>query len=208
MSAETILLFLITDLLFCLMPGPVTMVTVAHVFSGGMKNAWGPIIGVNLGNFIWYGLSALGLITLAATAPTLYMALRYVGIVYLVWMGVSMIRADSVFARQPDRARRLPGRFFKGLCSGLAVHMSNPKALLFYTAFLPQFIDPDRPIAPQVLVFAILTIFTETFGLIFYSIIAAQTARLTIASGKAKYLSRISGTVLLLVAAAMLFINR
>ncbi len=86
--------------------------------------------------------------------------------------------------------------------------MSNPKALLFYTAFLPQFIDPDAPIGPQILILAIVTIFTETFGLLFYSVIAAQTAKLAVGSGKARYLSKISGSVLLMVAAAMLFLNR
>lgn len=208
MATETIILFIVADLLFCLMPGPATMITVAHVFSGGMRNSWGPIVGINLGNFIWYGLSAAGLITLAVTAPNFFTVLRYAGIVYLVWMGIAMIRAESVIARKPDAKQGMRHSFLKGLGSGLAVHMSNPKALLFYTAFLPQFIDPDLAIGPQILILAIITIFTETFGLLFYAVVAAQTAKLAVGSGKARYLSKIAGTVLLLVAAAMLFINR
>ncbi len=101
MAIETILLFLVADLLFCLMPGPATMITVAHVFSGGMRGGWGPIVGINLGNFIWYGLSAAGLITLAAAAPDFFTVLRYAGIFYLVWMGIGMIRAESVMIRKP-----------------------------------------------------------------------------------------------------------
>ncbi len=207
MAIETILAFIIIDLLFCLMPGPATMVTVSHVLTGGFRNAWGPIVGINVGNFIWYALSAMGLAALATTTPDMFTALRYAGVIYLVWMGIAMIRADSITASKPHAVSSGALGFVKGFGSGIAVHMSNPKALLFYTAFLPQFIDPDSPIGPQILILAVITIFTETFGLLFYAIIAARTAQLAVKSGRARYLSRVSGAVLLIVAGAMLFIN-
>ena len=206
MSFQTVALFLLTDLLFCLMPGPATMVTVGHVLSGGLRQAWGPIAGVNVGNFIWYALSGAGLIALAATNPDIFMALRYAGIVYLVIMGIAMIRSEGGVKR-PQASRKGRAGFWRGFGSGLAVHMSNPKALLFYTAFLPQFVDPAHAIGPQILVLAVVTVFTETFGLTLYAVVAARTARLAIRSGRQQYLGRIAGTVLLLVAGAMLFVN-
>ncbi|WP_164116006.1 LysE family translocator [Sphingorhabdus sp. Alg239-R122] len=208
MAIETILLFFITDLLFCLIPGPATMVTASHVFAGGFRNGWGPIAGINVGNFIWYAMCAMGLIALATTMPDLFTALRYAGTVYLVWMGISMIRAGAWVTSKPKAVSSGAIGFLKGFGSGLAVHMSNPKALLFYTAFLPQFIDSDHAIVPQILILAIITVFTETFGLLLYAVVAARTADIAVKSGNARYLSRISGIVLLLVATAMLVINR
>lgn len=206
MSAQTVALFLLTDLMFCLMPGPVTMVTVSHVLSGNLRNAWGPIAGVNVGNFIWYALSGMGLMALAVTSPQVFTVLRYAGVVYLIVMGIAMIRGQAGVPR-PDAARKRETGFWRGFSSGLAVHMSNPKALLFYTAFLPQFINPAVAIGPQILTLAIVTVFTETFGLTLYAVVAARTARLAIRSGRQQYLGRIAGTVLLLVAGAMLFVN-
>ena len=208
MSAETFFLFILTDMLFCLLPGPATLVTVSHVLSGSLRSAWGPIVGINVGNFIWYAFSAVGLIALAATSPNLFTALRCVGIVYLVLMGIAMISAKGNGVSRPKAMRSRREGFMRGFGSGLAVHMSNPKALLFYTAFLPQFIDPAHPIGIQILILAIITIFTETTGLILYAVVAARTARLAIRSGKQHFLGRIAGTVLLIVAGAMLFVNK
>lgn len=144
MPLETIFLFVIADLIFCLTPGPATMVTVSHALphgpAGGMRGALGPIVGVNVGNFIWYALTAFGLIALINSVPTAYAVLRWIGVAYLAWMAFQMLRGGtSALARQSAKS----ASFGKGFVNGLVVHMSNPKALLFYTAFIPPFIDPD-----------------------------------------------------------------
>tara|TARA_R110001606_G_scaffold120490_1_gene252198 strand:+ start:4347 stop:4931 length:585 start_codon:yes stop_codon:yes gene_type:complete len=144
MPLETIFLFVIADLMFCLTPGPATMVTVSHALphgpAGGMRGALGPLVGVNVGNFIWYALTAFGLIALINAVPTAYAVLRWIGVAYLAWMAFQMLRGGtSALARQSAKS----ASFGKGFVNGLVVHMSNPKALLFYTAFIPPFIDPD-----------------------------------------------------------------
>ncbi len=148
MPLETIFLFVIADLMFCLTPGPATMVTVSHALphgpAGGMRGALGPLVGVNVGNFIWYALTAFGLIALINAVPTAYAVLRWIGVAYLAWMAFQMLRGGtSALARQSAKS----ASFGKGFVNGLVVHMSNPKALLFYTAFIPPFIDPDGNLA-------------------------------------------------------------
>jgi len=198
MPLETILLFLIADLMFCLTPGPATMVAVSHALphgpAGGMRGALGPIVGVNVGNFIWYGLTAFGLIALIQAVPTAYSVLRWVGVAYLVWMALQMFRGGtSALARQS--AKR--GSFKKGFLNGLAVHMSNPKALLFYTAFIPPFIDPDGPLLLQFAILAGLTVITETTGLTFYSALASRARNLGSADRSQPLFQKIAATVLL-----------
>ncbi len=179
MPFETIFLFLITDLMFCFTPGPATMVTVSHALPlgprGGMRGALGPIVGVNVGNFIWYALTAFGLVALIQAVPTAYAMLRWIGVAYLLWMGFQMLRGGTNrLANQSARS----ASFKKGFLNGLAVHMSNPKALLFYTAIIPPFIDPSGNLMLQFLMLAILTIFTETSGLAFYAALASRARSL------------------------------
>ncbi len=179
MPLETILLFVIADLMICLTPGPATMVTVSHALprgpAGGMRGALGPIVGVNIGNFIWYALTAFGLIALIQEFPIAYTALRWIGVFYLAWMGIQMLRGgDSRLAGQSANT----ASFKKGFLNGLAVHMSNPKALMFYVAFIPPFIDPDGNLLLQFAILAGLTVLTETTGLSFYAALASKARNL------------------------------
>ena len=198
MPLETIFLFLIADLMFCLTPGPATMVAVSHALphgpAGGMRGALGPIVGVNVGNFIWYGLTAFGLIALIQAVPTAYAVLRWIGVAYLVWMAFQMLSGTtSALAKQSAKS----ANFGKGFLNGLAVHMSNPKALLFYTAFIPPCIDPDGPLLLQFAILAGLTVITETTGLTFYSALASKARNLGNADQAQPMFQKIAAAVLL-----------
>ncbi|NCN84984.1 MAG: LysE family translocator [Sphingomonadales bacterium] len=203
MALETILLFLVTDMMFCLTPGPATLVIVSHALphgpAGGMRGAFGPIVGVNVGNFLWYGLTAFGLIALIQAVPTAYSILRWVGVAYLLWMSFQMFqRRGSALARQSARS----AGFRKGFLSGLTVQMSNPKALLFYSAVIPPFIDPDGQVLLQFAILAGLTVITETTGLSFYASLATRARKLGRADQAQPLFQKIAATVL--IAAALI----
>ena len=208
MALETILLFLITDLTFCLTPGPATLVTISHALphgpAGGMRGALGPIVGVNIGNFLWYGLTAFGLIALIQAFPTAYSVLRWIGVIYLFWLGLRMLRGgNSALARQSaERAS-----FGRGFLNGLAVHMSNPKALLFYTAIIPPFIDPDGPLLLQFAILAGLTVITETTGLTFYASLASRARKLGRADQAQPLFQKIAAAVLITAALILAWWN-
>ncbi|MGB5483841.1 LysE family translocator [Parasphingorhabdus sp.] len=198
MPLETIFLFVIADLMFCLTPGPATMVTVSHALplgpTGGMRGALGPIVGVNIGNFIWYALTAFGLIALIEAVPAIYAVLRWIGVAYLAWMGIRMFRVGSgALADQSANS----ASFKKGFLNGLAVHMSNPKALLFYVAFIPPFIDPSGNLMLQFAILAGLTVFTETTGLTFYAAIASKARNLGDADQAQPVFQKIAAVVLI-----------
>lgn len=208
MPIETILLFLIMDMMFCLTPGPATMVTVSHALpagrEGGMRGAIGPMVGVNTGNFIWYALSAFGLIAIIQAFPLVYAALRWIGVAYLIWMGMGMLRSSG--ARLSGASATEAG-FRKGFINGLAVHMSNPKALLFYTAIIPPFIDPSGNLWLQFAILAGLTVITETTGLTFYAAIASRLRNLGQAGDPQRLFQNIAGIVLILAAVVLAWWN-
>jgi len=198
MPIDTILLFLVADLMICLTPGPATMITVSHALpkgsAGGIRGALGPIAGINVGNFIWYALTAFGLIALIQAVPVAYAALRWIGVIYLIWMGIGMLRGDgSQLARQGAEQ----ASFRRGFLSGLAVHMSNPKALLFYTAFIPPFIDPAGNLWVQFAILAGLTVVTETTGLTFYAAIASRARNLGSADNAQSIFQKVAAIVLI-----------
>ncbi len=202
MPIETILLFLAADLMFCFTPGPATMVTVSHALpagpAGGMRGALGPIFGINVGNFIWYGLTAFGLIALIQASPAAYAILRWLGVAYLLWMGIKMLGGGRQNDLSIQRARS--GNFRRGFTNGLAVHMSNPKALLFYTAFIPLFIDPAGNLWLQFGILAALTLFAETSGLTFYAAIASRARSLGKVDGAQSIFGKAAGIVIIAAA--------
>ncbi|MDZ7588489.1 MAG: LysE family translocator [Parasphingorhabdus sp.] len=208
MPIETAILFFITDLSFCMIPGPATMITVSHAMApgheGGMRGALGPMAGINVGNLIWYALTALGLAALIATFPTGYAVIRWFGVFWLIWTGVKILRAPPQAAR-PERSRR--AAFAAGFGNGLAVHMANPKALVFYIAIIPPFIDHDLPLIPQFLTLAGITLITENIGLGTYAMIASRARNMGDAAARQPQLQRISGGVIIAVAMLLLAYN-
>ena len=206
MPIETILLFFFADLAICLTPGPATAVAASYAASGGIRGALGPITGIHAGNFIWYGLSAIGLIALITAAPDIYTAIRWAGVVYLLWMGWRMIRSAAAAHANPAIKTRNTD-FWPGFGSGLAVHMSNPKALLFYASFLPQFIDADRAILPQIAIFAAITLVTESIGLFTYAYATVAAQRMAEKRLSAFSFDQVAGSVLIVVALIMAVLN-
>ena len=203
MDNDRLILYIVTDLIFCLTPGPATMVTVGHALGGGLRAAVGPVAGIHVGNWIWFALSGLGLIALVTAYPDAYAALRWAGVAYLLWTGARMwLRAGGW-----RQARERRGGFWNGFGDGLAVHMSNPKALIFYAAFVPQFIDPSGSIASQVLILAGVTLVTESIGMGTYALLAAGAKRFAVGRDWNRLLGRVSGSVMILVALVMAWLN-
>jgi homoserine/homoserine lactone efflux protein len=201
--SDRLILFFLTDLVFCLTPGPATMVTIGHVLGGGLRAGLGPVAGVHIGNFIWYGLSAIGLMALIAAAPNAYALLRWAGVLYLLVMGIRIWRrnvgAGKAIARRGD--------FRHGFLDGLAVHMANPKALIFYAAFVPQFVDPHFPILPQIMMLAGITLVTESIGMGTYALLAAGANRFALERDWTRLLQRLSGGAMISVALIMAWAN-
>ncbi len=208
MPLETILLFVAADLMICLTPGPATMVTVTHALppgtAGGMRGALGPIVGINVGNFIWYALTAFGLIALIQSSPAAYAILRWLGVAYLLWMGISMLRGNG---KGLSGQLAQQANFRRGFTNGLAVHMSNPKALIFYTAFIPPFIDPAGNLWLQFGILAALTIFTETTGLTFYAALATRARMLGKVDNAQSVFAKIAGIVIIAAAVILSWWN-
>lgn len=130
-------------------PGPTTLMVLGHTASNGWRMGALSLIGVTLGDICAITLSVLGFSALLATSATAFTAMKWLGAAYLVWLGIQLWRAPPMemtpTAEKPVSAR-------SAILQTFIVTLLNPKGILFFAAFLPQFIDPARPLWPQVLV--------------------------------------------------------
>lgn len=206
MHWEAFAAFTVLQLLFSVTPGPAVLFTVAH----GMRGGWGASLkaglGIQLGNGIYFTLSALGLGAVLSASETLFHTVKWAGAAYLVWLGVRTIRdARANAAPRLETPVPLARRPF---VQGVLTQLANPKSVLFFGALMPQFIDPNGPLLAQYLLFGAICFFTEMPVLAGYGWVAAQGRRLTASERIAIWRERISGGLLVGVGASLAAIRR
>ena len=191
MAWDKLLLFTGGELLFSLTPGPTVMMISAYGFRGGFRDAFAAICGTQTGNSVWYVLSALGLGAMVTRWPLAFTVIRYLGAGYLIWLGVS----ELWHSRRPSHAQQERKLRANPFVQALLTQLGNPKALLFFCAFVPQFLDTNAPLMQQYLLMYVITFAGESVILSGYGWLAAAGGKRT-ATHHAVWRERISGTVL------------
>jgi len=189
MSLHVYLAFVAACIALALIPGPVVTLLIANGLRHGTRAALINIAGVQTGLAIVIGIVAIGLTSLMATMGYWFDWLRLAGAAYLVWLGIKLIRAPAE-GISADAAPPPPrGGFF---LQGLLVLLSNPKLLIFFGAFLPQFMDMSRDHVSQATLLGVtfMVIAAVTDGI--YALLAGR-ARKFFSSRRARLVSRISG---------------
>jgi threonine/homoserine/homoserine lactone efflux protein len=130
-------------------PGPTTLMVLGHTVSNGWRTGLLSLVGVTLGDICAITLSVLGFSALLATSAEAFLAMKWLGAAYLVWLGIQLWRAPPMDLT-PTAEKRSTAR--RAIAQTFIVTLLNPKGLLFFAAFLPQFIDPARPLWSQVIV--------------------------------------------------------
>lgn len=152
MALDTWLIYLLASIGLSLTPGPNSLLALTHGALYGARRTLFTIVGGVVGFSALIALAMFGLSALLQASASVLTVLKWVGGAYLVWLGVQLWRSPALQLTQTANAARLDnaGLFRQGLLSALA----NPKVLLFYGAFLPQFIDPQRGLLVQLVVMA------------------------------------------------------
>lgn len=199
MSYHTFLLYLATWSLVALTPGPAVMCAMTQATRHGFRASLTGVMGIQVGNLLFFACIALGLTTLLAAASNAFTMLRIVGAAYLFYLGVRIIYSTLRRPCSPEltTTSASPGRQSLFL-QGLLIQITNPKALLFVSALLPQFIHPDRPVLWQIIVLVITTIAVDSVVLSSYAYFAERGIRSFRASRVAVWLERTFGTALVL----------
>lgn len=144
----TLLAFIPAGLALNLTPGADMMFCLGQGLKGGRRAAMAANFGIAVGGMVHTVIAGLGLGALIAAHPLAFDAIRWVGVGYLLWLAVSALRGQGALMAATVAPRPV-GRIF---AEALMVNLLNPKVILFILAFLPQFVDPARPVLPQFLI--------------------------------------------------------
>jgi len=205
MSSKLFLLYLAAWSLAALTPGPAVMCSMAQSTRYGFRSSLAGIFGIQLGSFVFFVFIALGLGTLLATATAAFTVLRVLGAIYLFYLGVRIVTASfrrPMVRTHPPAVPVLAHRslFFQGLL----IQLTNPKALLFVSALLPQFIEPHRSVPWQLLILLIATIAIDLVVLSSYAYFADRGIQSFRASRFSAWLERVFGAALILFGCRLL----
>jgi threonine/homoserine/homoserine lactone efflux protein len=150
-DTATLLTYSIACFVLFITPGPDMSLFLARTMAGGRRAGIASMTGASLGNVVHSVLAAFGLSALIAASPTAFLVLKIVGALYLLWLAVDAIRRGSALSL--NAAKPAPPGFWRTLALGIMVNLSNPKVVLFYVTFLPQFVRADDPDAASKLLF-------------------------------------------------------
>ena len=209
MSLSTWLLYVAAVFVLTVTPGPSVLMCVASGIAHGAKRTLFCALGSVTAVVCIMAASALGLGAILAVSETLFAVIKWLGVGYLLYIGVTTLLAKNVdFAIADAQAstEKIPAhRLF---LNGLLVGASNPKALLFFTAFFPQFLDPSKPQWPQFSVLCATFICFELFWLMFYATFASRIAPWLRTAGRAQMFNRVVGASFVGAAALLATVKR
>jgi homoserine/homoserine lactone efflux protein len=191
MNWELFAAFLLITAVLVITPGPIVTLVIATGAREGMRAALTTVVGTTLGNAVLLAAIAFGLSWVVRNAATLFEILRWIGAAYLIWLGIQAWR----HAGATDAARLPRGQVY--LWRGFAVALSNPKTIAFFTAFLPQFVDPLLPVEPQLAVMCTVSVVLAAFTDSAWAVAAGLGRAWFMQSWRAKLLDRLSGVALI-----------
>ncbi|MDP3854541.1 LysE family translocator [Phenylobacterium sp.] len=155
-------------------PGPANLFAIATGAQKGPAAALTGVVGMNSATLVWFAAAALGLGALILAFPQVFLLLAYAGAAYIAWLGIKALRGAFKSDAEPEHGAFKQGK--SALLDGFTVQITNPKAVLFFTAVLPPFLDPQRPLPAQLAAFAVATIGMDVLAMSAYGLGGAALA--------------------------------
>jgi threonine/homoserine/homoserine lactone efflux protein len=198
MTLATWLLYVAAVLVLTVTPGPTVLMCVSTSVNLGARKALMASFGSTSAIIIIMILSALGLGTALATSETIFTALKWLGAVYLAYLGITSFSSSATEIKISSGVGSSTKRHL--FTQGFLVGASNPKALFFFGALFPQFINPSMPQLPQFFMLGATFIVFELLWLTIYALSASKAKRWLQQPGRAKLFNRATGVVFLVAA--------
>lgn len=196
--------FLVAMFVMAITPEPANLFAIATGMERGKGAALLGVAGMNAATLVWFTGSALGLGALIIGFPKAFHVLALAGAAYLAWLGLKSLWAGIKNVERHASASVRAGR--SAFFDGFMVQIANPKILLFFSAVLPPFLDVDRPLVPQLIMFACATIAMDLISMSAYGVGGAALASRMNEPGFRRGFAILVGV--LLITAAVLIVSR
>lgn len=197
MSLEHWLAFATASAILVAIPGPTVLLVISYALAHGRRSAVATVLGVGLGDFTSMTCSMVGLGAFLLTSATLFTVLKWIGAAYLIYMGVKLwrVRVGPVEDTQTEGTEETrPWRVFG---HAYIVTALNPKGIIFFIAFLPQFLDTTHPIVPQMLLFEVTFLVLGMTNAALYALMAAAARKTIRKPVVQRRVNRIGGSILI-----------
>jgi threonine/homoserine/homoserine lactone efflux protein len=171
---QTLALYTVACLILCVTPGPDMSLWLAKTVSGGRRGGIAAMLGTQVGCLFHTIFAAVGLSAILAASATAFAALKIVGALYLAWLAVNAIRSGSALNVKAEKGDEL--RVWPTFLVGLGINVSNPKVVLFFLTFLPQFVAAHDPEAAAKMIF--LGLFFIAINIVFSIVLILGAERL------------------------------
>lgn len=205
MPIELWLAFVAASAVLLVIPGPTILTVIGYAITHGRRARIPVVAAVALGDSTALVVSLLGLGALLAASALWFTVIKWVGGLYLIHLGVRLLRAG--ISPSPTAAPPVPGSRRRVFANTYLVTALNPKGIVFFVAFLPQFIDPAAPVVGQLWILAITFVVMATLNATLYAVFAASARRL-LASPRAQRRFNLSGGALLSAAGVWALLAR
>lgn len=203
-SLPTLLPYLTACILLAIVPGPTVTVILANALRSGTLAGLAIIAGTQLGLVTMILVVALGLQAVMGFMAFAFDWIKLAGAAYLVWLGFNMIRSRGDLGRPADG----PAKSYRRLMiEGFLVIWSNPKALIFLGAFLPQFVSREGAALPQVIALGLIFMLVAGVSDSLYAVLGGRM-RFLLSEARVKLLSRVSGAILMAGGVWLAFVRK
>jgi homoserine/homoserine lactone efflux protein len=202
MTIQTWALFCATEAVLSFVPGPAVLYVVSSALTHGARAGVVASLSILAGNAVYFVLSAFGLGAALLASRNVFLAIKWIGAAYLVYLGLRML-----FARSPEApehgGEKKPARHSGVFWNGFVTQISNPKAIIFFAALLPQFINPDESAARQIAILGVSSVIVEFIVLSVYVAMCRAAGRWVNAPRYSAWLVRGAGLLLVIAGARL-----
>ena len=178
MSIELWLAFAAASAVLLIIPGPTILTVISYSVTHGRRANVPLVLAVAWGDTTALALSLLGLGALLATSAFWFTLVKWVGGLYLIYLGIKLLRAGAANALPDPASPAAPASRWRLFANTYLVTALNPKGIVFFVAFLPQFIDASRPVAPQLWLLASTFVVLAVINATLYAVFAAAARQL------------------------------
>ncbi|SHO57199.1 homoserine/homoserine lactone efflux protein [Vibrio quintilis] len=174
MDLHVWLAYIATAVIFSLSPGSGAVNSITNGLTYGMKKSLISILGLQLGLTFHIVFVGAGIGALVAESAMAFAVIKWIGVAYLIWLGIQKWRDTSHFVvSHPKDLSPPPTMLYKSML----INLTNPKSIVFLVALFPQFIEPESPHLPQLVILGITTVVIDTLVMVFYTAMAARMGR-------------------------------
>lgn len=197
MPFENWMAFVAASAIMLAIPGPTILLVISYALGHGRKASSATVAGVALGDFTTMTASMLGLGALLAASAALFTVLKWVGAAYLIYLGIKIWRAPVSGEGAGEAQTKGRERPLKIFLHTYVVTALNPKSIIFFVAFLPQFLTPSLPFWPQVMIFEVTFLVLATCNAALYGLLASAARNSIRKPNVQRIVNRTGGSLLI-----------